>query len=315
MKSAIAGLVPATEAGDFDAVARLFAEDATVRLAHPLQSGRGFAVWLEAVEGLRAAFPDLERRDKIRLCGRDASGADWIGIMGYFVGGFRRGWRGVPPTGRIAGMRYHEFFRVEDDRIVEVQSLWDIPELMVQAGVWPMAPALGREWQVPGPATQDGLTVKGPGGPALKLVEDMLTALGRNREGVAAMQLDRFWHPSLSWYGPAGIGTARGIDGFRAHHQRPFLASMPDRRALLGEGHLFAEGNYVGFTAWPGMEATLTGGGWLGIAGAGQKITLRSLDFWRVEAGLIRENWVLVDLLDIYSQLGVDVMKRMRELR
>jgi len=29
--------------------------------------------------------------------------------------------------------------------------------------------------------------------------------------------------------------------------------------------------------------------------------------------GLIRENWVLVDLLDVYDQIGVDVFARTRE--
>ena len=33
-----------------------------------------------------------------------------------------------------------------------------------------------------------------------------------------------------------------------------------------------------------------------------------SLDFWRIEGGLIRENWVLVDLLDMYRQIGVDAL-------
>ena len=40
---------------------------------------------------------------------------------------------------------------------------------------------------------------------------------------------------------------------------------------------------------------------------------MRSLDFWRVEDRLIRENWVLIDLLDIYRQLGVNVLDRMGE--
>lgn len=50
---------------------------------------------------------------------------------------------------------------------------------------------------------------------------------------------------------------------------------------------------------------------WYGPAGVG---ALRSLDFWRLENGLIRENWVLVDLLDVYHQIGVDVLARMQEL-
>ena len=32
-----------------------------------------------------------------------------------------------------------------------------------------------------------------------------------------------------------------------------------------------------------------------------------------MENGKIRENWVMVDLLDAYHQLGVDVFARMRE--
>jgi hypothetical protein len=57
----------------------------------------------------------------------------------------------------------------------------------------------------------------------------------------------------------------------------------------------------------------MSDGGWMGIAPSGKRITLRSLDFWRLENGLIRENWVLVDLLDVYDQIGVDVFARIRE--
>ncbi|MGB1146341.1 MAG: polyketide cyclase, partial [Alphaproteobacteria bacterium] len=34
---------------------------------------------------------------------------------------------------------------------------------------------------------------------------------------------------------------------------------------------------------------------------------------WRMENGLIRENWVLIDMLDIYRQLGIDVLGRLAE--
>jgi predicted ester cyclase len=290
-----------------------------VRLAHPFEDLDGAAgLYARAYEPLHGALPDLERRDTIVIAGESPGGANWVGCCGYYTGTFCRTWLGIPPTGHQVSMRFHEFFRVERDRVVEMQALWDIPELMMQAGAWPMSPSLGREWHVPGPATQDGL-VRAPYEPeradrSRRLVSDMLAALGRFASGgVEAMRLADYWHPRFSWYGPSGIGTCRGIGGFRDWHQIPFLNAMPDRTGSLGQGELFADADYVGFTAWPGMRATITGDGWLGIAPSGQAITMRSLDFWRCENGLIRENWVLVDILDVYHQIGVDVLARLRE--
>ncbi len=296
-----------------------FRDDAPVHLAYPFEDLDGPAGLYEAAfRPLHAAIPDLERRDTIVMAGTSALGKDWVGCGGYYTGTFLHPWLDIPPTGHQVAMRFHEFFRVEDGKVVEMQALWDIPEVMMQAGAWPMAPSLGREWHVPGPATEDGI-VPGPydperSGASLKRVGDMLASLGNFAEGgVEAMRLGDYWHPRFSWYGPSGIGTGRGIAGFRNWHQIPFLNAMPDRVGTLGKGDLFGDGDYVGFTAWPGMRCTITGDGWLGIAPSGQKVTMRSLDFWRCENGLIRENWVLVDLLDVYHQIGVDVFARMRE--
>ena len=33
-----------------------------------------------------------------------------------------------------------------------------------------------------------------------------------------------------------------------------------------------------------------------------------------MEDGLVRENWVMVDMLDLYRQLGIDVFARMAAL-
>lgn len=40
--------------------------------------------------------------------------------------------------------------------------------------------------------------------------------------------------------------------------------------------------------------------GWMGIVFLGKKIMMRLLDFWWLENGKICENWVMVDILDVY---------------
>jgi len=88
--------------------------------------------------------------------------------------------------------------------------------------------------------------------------------------------------------------------------------SVPDAMGDL-MSHWVGEGNYACETGWPNMRLTLSHDGWLGIAPSNKEILMRSLDFWRLQDGLIRENWVLVDLLDVHRQIGVDVLARMRE--
>ncbi|RME81452.1 MAG: polyketide cyclase [Caldilineae bacterium] len=297
----------------------LFSPDCAIHLAFPLGDLEGpDALYEQVYLPLLIALPDLERRDFIFMAGEDR-GQYWIGCAGHYLGVFARPWLDIPPTRRAVAMRYHEFFRIEDERIVEMQAVWDIPQLMMQAGAWPMTPSLGTEWLAPAPATQDGLRDGRyeEASASVRLVRDMLTAMGRHplQGGPEVMHLERFWHPRMNWYGPAGIGTARGIDGFRRWHQIPFLKAMPDRRAeISGTAVMFGEGPYVATTGWPNMRMTISGDGWLGIAPCNRQITMRSLDFWRIENGLIRENWVLIDLLHVYHQIGVDVFLRMREL-
>jgi predicted ester cyclase len=310
---------------DFDpsevqlALSKLFAANAKVQLCFPFEDLDGAkGLFEKALLPLSESFPDLERRDTIIMSGKTEFGNEWVGCCGYYCGTFKNSFLDIPATGHMASMRFHEFYKFEDGQVTEFQAIWDIPELMMQANAWPMVPSLGREWHVPGPATHDGITLQKSdpdlSARAQQIVMDMCDALGNYATGgVEAMRLNDYWHPRCSWYGPSGIGTARTVTGFRNWHQIPFLNGLPDRVGDPHAGHAFADNNYVGFTAWPGMYMTVSGSGWLGIAPGNQKITMRSLDFWRVEGNLIRENWVLVDLLSVYDQLGVDVLARMRE--
>ena len=297
-------------------------EGAVFHHGHPFGDTIGpEAFYNAAYAPLFKAVPDLERRDWIVMSGASEQGNDWVGCAGYYCGTFVAPWLDIPPTGHVMHMRFHEFYRVENGKVVETQMIWDIPEVMLQARAWPLAPSLGREWCVPGPATCDGLRTgardEAQSASSCQLVVDMLAALVRHpaQGGPEVMELDRFWHPKMMWYGPAGIGTARGIAGFRNWHQIPFLNAMPDRGQSDDDitFHFFGDGPYAAVTGWPNMVQTISDAGWLGIAPSGACVEMRSLDFWRIENGLIRENWVLVDLLDVYRQIGVDVFARLRE--
>ena len=304
------------------ALHHVMARDAMIHLCHPFSDLIGpDALYDGAYAPLFAALPDLERRDWIILSGQDQNGKLWLGAAGHYMGTFVRPWLDIPPTGQIVVMRFHEFYRVENNQIIEMQAIWDIPEVMIQAGAWPLSPSLGRELMVPSPATQDGLaqhhdaharTVE-----SVKLVHDMLVAMKRHPSegGADLMDLPRYWHPRMNWSGPAGLGSSRGIKGFRNWHQIPYLNAMPDRgqHSERTTAHFFGEVDYVAVTGWPNMAQTISHPGWLGIAPTGQFLTMCSLDFWRLEGGLIRENWVLIDLLDTLTKVGVDPLARMRE--
>ena len=301
----------------------LVAPDAQCHICHPFGTIEGpQALYDTLYAPLCAALPDLEFRDAIVMAGPDDHGHHWVGCSGHIMGTFTAPWLDIPATGHVIHMRYHEFYRFKEGRVVEVQAIWDIPELMMQAGAWPMVPPLGREMCVPCPAPQNG-HVPRPwdaehAEASKRHITEMLDHMIKfpSQGGPEVMEMPRFWHPKMNWYGPAGIGTARGISGFRKWHQTPFLNAMPDRGQFNDQitFHFFGDGDFAAVTGWPNMIQTITGDGWLGIAPAGQTISLRSLDFWRLEEGLIRENWVLVDLLDIYRQVGIDVLARMRAL-
>ncbi len=322
LKSSLSALRAALASYDAGAVAAAvaagFAPEADVKLCHPFGTRQGGDGMAEVWAMLAGAMPDLERRDMIVLAGTTAEGQDWVGCCGNYMGTFLAPFLGIPPTGQLAHMRYHEFYRLDAGRVVEVQAIWDIPELMMQAQAWPMAPQLGAFLCTPSPMSGDGLTAHGDGQETQEHVIAMLTDLCKFPfdPDPEVMRLEHYWHPQVNWYGPAGIGTCRGISGFRNWHQAPFLRGMPDRKLdAMGDlmSHWVAEGAYVCETGWPNMRLTLAGDGWMGLPPTGTEILMRSLDFWRMEAGLIRENWVLVDLLDVFRQVGVDVLGRMQE--
>lgn len=136
----------------------VFASDATFHMCAPFKDCHLPSDWFDTcVTSLVDAMQDLEWRDYIVISGEDADQNGWIGCTGYYCGTFVKPWLDIPATGHFAHVRFHEYYRMEGDAIVEAQIIWDIPELMMQANAWSLVQSLGREGLVPAPATSDGI--------------------------------------------------------------------------------------------------------------------------------------------------------------
>jgi predicted ester cyclase len=285
---------------------------------------------------LMAAFPDLERRDQIVMGGRFEN-RDYVAMMGHYCGTFRHDWLGIPATNRPVYLRYGEVHEVRDGKIVQSNCLWDILDVIRQAGHWPLAPSLGVEGMWPGPLTANGIVLHAYDSALSQASLDQTLAMhatlgayddlqNKGREGLLAMPQNEHWHPKMMWYGPAGIGTARGLQGFVDYHQLPFRTAFPKRtggsqwdditdlKAKHGGGHYIriGDGPYSVTGGWPSVFAQHIGGNFLGLPPTGRAVTMRVMDFYLHHEGLIRENWVPLDVLDMLMQMGVDVLARLR---
>jgi predicted ester cyclase len=267
---------------------------------------------------LRAALPHGEERIDIRLAGHYAPSnhvaGDWVASSGHIGGVFEHDLFDIPATGQTVFVRFGRFERYVDGKIVETILLLDLPSLMMQAGVWPLAPSMGPWSTAPGPRAHDGIVARDVGGgrQSLALVEAMIGGLHRFKgDGLRSMGMRDFWTQHFWWYGPAPIGNFRGHGDYERGHQGPFLSAFPDRQGGNHRSRI-SEGNYVASTGWPSITATHTGGGWLGLAPTTRQITMRVMDFWRREDALLDENWVMIDLIDLLRQMDLDVFARLR---
>lgn len=321
------------------ALETLYSDDAHWRGSHPLNEMRGPAAIGETVwQPLVHSFPDIERRDTIFVAGTYED-RDYVAAVGHYCGTFRKDWLTIPATGRPVYIRYGEVHEVKDGRIVQSNCLWDILDVIRQAGFWPIAPSLGTEEMWPGPLTADGVRLfesnRQEGEASIAQTLAMHKTLGdyrdedmRGREGLLNMPQKEHWHDKMMWYGPAGIGTTRGLQGFVDYHQLPFRIAFPgrkgggqwdqiaDKKEKIGGGHYIriGDGPYSVTGGWPSVYALHTGGNFLGTGPTGREVTMRVMDFYLHHEGKIRENWVPLDIIHLLLQMDVDVFDRMRSI-
>lgn len=291
------------------------AADTDWEVAFPINRLQGPEAVLERLLlPLRRALTGIRRRDEIFIGAgnRLTGGGDWVASVTHYVGNFDAPIIGIQPSHSLTFLRSGEFYRIEGGRIAEARVTIDFLDLMRQANCFPLPHMLGSEMLFPGPATHDGVLPgqRERGEASLDLVEAMLADLIEfnpvNFTSRGQTGKDGYWHDDMLWFGPGGIGASYRWDGFRRHHREAFLTAFPDRQAGVSYCHI-GDGDYAAVGALGSMTHS---GDYLGVEATGRELALRVMDFYRCAGGKIMENWVLLDYLDLFDQMGVDLLAR-----
>jgi predicted ester cyclase len=234
--------------------------------------------------------------------------------MGHLMGLFDAPFLGIKPTGKIAMLRYAEFNRIEDGKIVETALFCDILHLMTQAGIIKFPEQTAAHLVQPGPRTNDGILLA-PQAPeegvkTLYIIDRMIGSIDAANAKPKALtpreELQENWHDDMLWWGPEGIGATYTIDRYIAQHQQPFRKTMHDRAF---NGHLcrIAEGLYGGFFGWPNLTLT-NDNGFMGLPPSDARVDMRVVDIYRRDGEKLAENWIFIDMLHFLKMQGVDVL-------
>lgn len=275
---------------------------------------------------LKQSFPDLKRQTHLFVSGKSNGRIDgditqdgrmWVSGTGYLTGTFARDYLTIPATGGEVNIRWGEFCRMEDGKIVEVYFLLDLVDLMQQAGYQVLPPSRGQDHLYPPPAAGDGILLDAQDAQESaysldhirRFIFDGLNSYDQSE--LESMGMADFFHPDVQWYGPGGIGACLSLKEFEDYHQQPWLVAYPDRQVQNLDA-LFAEGAYTGAPGWAGVIATHTGQ-YLDCPATGKRIEFNGLDWWKRDGEMYAENWVFVDMIHLFRQFGVDLFDRLAQ--
>ena len=263
----------------------------------------------------KTAFSSVQRRQDIFFAARneiDGFSSVWVASMGHFLGLFDQPFVGIPAHQKIAMLRYAEFHKVEDGKLVETALFIDLLHLMAQVGITPISQQTGMHLVQPGPRTHDGVLfapqARQDGEATLALINRMIGDINHGQYTTPQDELRQCWHEDMLWWGPTGIGATYTIDRYIQQHQRPFRTQNEGRRF---NGHIcrMAEGHYGGFFGWPNLSLKPTGG-YLGMPPYHDYADMRVVDIYRREGDKLAENWIFIDLLHFLNMQGQDILSQ-----
>ena len=279
---------------------------------------------------LKCAFPDYEFRPALLLAG-DYEEAQHVSMLGFLMGNYMGNWLEVPPSHQLTLLRFGLNVKLQEGRIARAHVMFDLIDLIRQAGFYPFRPMPGSSEQWPFGPGDVGFSLRSEdpevGLRTLEIVREMqagLPAAGKVVDkATAAASHSPHWSEDMNWFGPAGIGSSRGMRGFRDYHGALFLKAFPDRHGLPRDtegpdnrpGHFceIGEGRLAMTAGWPAMRGTHSGGQWLGLPPSGARVEMRVADWYRLTPdNRIADNWVLIDIPHMLDQMGLDILDDLR---
>jgi predicted ester cyclase len=222
---------------------------------------------------------------------------DLVALRTIITGTHTGDYAGAAATGTPIQTSASHFFRVRDDQLVEHWQVVDTYRILAAIGAIPAVASTFQEQFLRVPASPGGLFQERLGsefGKALgrpisreesravvRRLYDGVLSTGRAEDaGILANDYvqNSGWTPD----GPAAI-TALVIS----------RGAMPDGRAL--QTHMVAENNRVASrSVWDGT-----------ITQSGRAADFTTLDFFRIEDGLVAEHWESVDWISAYQSFGL----------
>ena len=221
-----------------------------------------------------------------------------------------------------------EIHEIKNERIIESHILIDVMDFLRQADKWVINPSRGSEGAWLPPFNTDGVNFFEED--MSKSKNSLQQALSMNRsldikpekENISKDELRQrlinhpqkeFWHKDMIWYGPCGIGTSRSLEGFVDMHQLPFRKSFSERNYWeLGHYCEIGDGKFSLCGGWHSLKAKYGSNDWLGFTADNQDVVMRVMDFYHHDEGLIRENWVPIDIVHILKQIGINVFDKIK---
>ena len=244
---------------------------------------------------LRRSFSELrfEVHENIGVLVED----DLVALRTIITGTHTGDYAGIAPTGSPVQTSASHIFRLRDDQIVEHWQVFDTYRILVAIGAIPKAAnafqqILGVE-ESPGglfhehPGTEFGTTARRP-----VSREESRAVVRRLYDGVISTGRVEDVDMVAEGYTQNSGWTPDGRSAF-ASALAISRGAMPDGRAL--QTHMVAENNRLASrSVWDGT-----------ITQSSRQADFTSLDFFRIEDGLIAEHWETVDWVRVYQSFGL----------